>query len=444
MFSYEEALNYLDSFINYEKKSNFSYNARVFNLERIQRILRELGNPHFKLKTIHVAGTKGKGSTAAIITSILNTAGYRVGLYTSPHLVSPRERIKIGSRFITPDEFASCLWETKLVLERLASRATFTPSFFEIYTSMGFLYFFQKKIDIAVIEVGLGGRLDATNVIHPLVGIITPISLDHTRQLGSDILSIAREKAGIIKPGSRIITSLQDRPVLQLIEKICQERGATLYKIGEDAKFRLIKATPRYQRFEVKSIYRSYPDLFLPLPGEHQLQNAASAILAVELIREDGFKVTKGSIERGLRKVDWPGRIQLISGRPLLILDCAHNGASARFLAKYLQQFYSRKKLILVLAILKNKDVKSIGEALCPLADRVIVTQVKSPRALPPEEIYPKIKVNCRFFPLVEKEVKNALEKAKIMAGKSGVVVATGSVYLVGEILELMNKKTKV
>lgn len=444
MFSYKEALNYLDSFINYEKKPNFSYNRRIFNLDRMQRILRELGNPHLKLKTIHIAGTKGKGSTAAIISSILNAAGYRVGLYTSPHLISPRERIKIGSRFITPDEFASCLWQIRSVLERISSGDTFTPTFFEVYTSMGFLYFFQKRIDIAVVEVGLGGRLDATNVIHPLVGIITPISIDHTQQLGDDILSIAREKAGIIKPGSKIITSLQDSCVLRLIEKICQQRGATLYKIGKDVKINLIKATPRYQRFDVKGIHRSYSNLFLPLPGEHQLWNAACAILAVELIREDGFKVTKGSIEKGLRKVDWPGRIQLIPGRPLLILDCAHNGASAQVLAKYLREFYSRKKLILVLAILKNKDVKSIGEALCPLAERVIITQVKSPRALPSEEIYPKIKMNCRTSPLVEKEVGNALERAKIMAGKSGVVVVAGSVYLVGEVLELMNKKQKI
>jgi len=440
MFSYKDALNYLDSLINYEKRSDFSYNCRLFNLERMRYILRELDNPHLRLKTIHIAGTKGKGSTAAMIASILTAGGYRAGLYTSPHLISPRERIRIGYRFITEEEFSSSLFQIKSVVEKISYKKEFSPTFFEVYTSMAFFYFFQKKVDIAVIEVGLGGRLDATNVIEPLVGVITPISFDHTKQLGNEITSIAREKAGIIKPNCKIVVSAQESSVLSLLQKICQERGATLYRVGKDIRFNLIQATPRYQRFQVQGLCREYPSLFLPLAGEHQLWNAATAIAAVELLKDQGFPISPSCIERGLRRADWPGRVQILSQRPTLLVDCAHNGASARALAKFLKKFYPRKKLILILAILKNKDVRAIGEALCPLANQVIITRVNSPRALPPEQIWSKIKMYCSHQPVIEKNIESALRRAREIAKKRGLICITGSVYLVGEILNLFKK----
>ena len=231
MFSYKQALSYLNSFINYEKKTDVTYNKRLFNLKRMEDILSELGNPHRFLKTIHIAGTKGKGSTAAIISSILTSGGYRVGLYTSPHLISPRERIRVGNRLITEDEFSYLMFQIKSAVESLKpARLTF----FEIYTAVAFTYFYQKKVDIAVVEVGLGGRLDATNVIKPLVGVITPVSIDHTKQLGNDVISIAREKAGIIKPGLRIVISRQEDSVVSLFQKICREKKAAVYRVGRD------------------------------------------------------------------------------------------------------------------------------------------------------------------------------------------------------------------
>lgn len=441
MFSYKQALKYINSLINYERRTDFAYNQRVFNLDRTKAILKELGDPHLFLKAIHIAGTKGKGSTAAITSSILHAAGYKTGLYTSPHLISPRERIRIGNTLISKKEFSFYLYQVKSAIENIQdNEKPLRPSFFEVYTAVAFTYFYQKKVDIAVIEVGLGGRLDATNVIQPLIGIITPISLDHTQQLGTRVTSIAREKAGIIKSETKIIISKQEDEAGTLLQNICQEKGAEYYLVGRDIKFKLLQATPGYQRFQVDGLLQKYPSLCLPLAGEHQLWNATTAIGAVELLKESGFKISPRHIKRGLGEVRWPGRIQKIAQRPLTLIDCAHNAASARSLAKFLKDFYSDKNLVLLVGVLKNKDIEGIAKVLCPLANRVIVTHINSPRALPVEDLYTKIKQYCNAQPLKEREAGKALEKARNIATGKGVVCATGSVYLAGEILRLMNR----
>ncbi|MBC7189020.1 bifunctional folylpolyglutamate synthase/dihydrofolate synthase [Candidatus Aerophobetes bacterium] len=441
MFSYKQALDYLNSLINYEKKPDFVYNKRLFNLERTKLICQKLGNPHLLIKTIHVAGTKGKGSTSAMVTSILDAAGYRVGLYTSPHLISPRERIRIGNSLITEEEFSYFIFKVKKAVETIKNEKGFlNPTFFEVYTAAAFSYFYHKKVDIAVIEVGLGGRLDATNVILPLVGIITPISIDHTQQLGKDILSIAREKAGIIKPNCKIIISCQKEEVKSLLCQTCQEKKAKFYLVGEDIKFKLLEETPVYQRFDIETPAENYSSLLLSLPGEHQLQNAACAIGAVELLKEHGFKIKSEHIRKGLENIKWPGRLQVIAKDPLIIVDCAHNEASALTVANFLRKFYSDKKIVIVLAVLKNKDVEGIGRALAPVEGKIIITSVKSPRALSPEEIYAKIKRYLKEEALLEKNSEKALKKAKEIAGKDGVICITGSVYLVGEVLQISGK----
>lgn len=444
MFSYKQALGYLDSLIDYEKKVNLAYNQRLFNLEKTRLILDKLGNPHLFLKTIHIAGTKGKGSTAAILTSILNTAGYKVGLYTSPHLISPRERIRIGTHLIKEEEFSCYLAQVKSAIENIQyDKEPLNPTFFEVYTVLAFTYFYQKKVDIAVIEVGLGGRLDATNVIWPLIGIITPISIDHTQQLGSEITLIAREKAGIIKSNSKIIISRQEKEIIPLLKKICQDKKVKYYQVGKDIKFKLTQATSTYQKFQVEGLLQKYPTFFLPLAGENQLWNATTAVGATEILQEFGFRITPGDIEQGLKKVNWPGRMQIISSKPIILIDCAHNASSALFLAKFLRRFYSGRNLVLIIGVLKNKDIQGIAKALCPLANQVIATCVKNPRALPSEEIYTKIKRYCLVKPLREDKVKEALKKARKIAGERGVVCATGSVYLIGEILSLIKSKNK-
>ncbi len=446
MFSYKEAVDYLNSLINYEKKSHIPYNRRSFNLERMRVILSKLGNPHKSLKCIHIAGTKGKGSTAAMVTSILSAEGYKVGLYTSPHLISPRERVRIGSRLISEEEFASCMSLVKSAVEELSCKGYIKPTFFEAYTSLAFAYFYQKKVDFAIVEVGLGGRLDATNVIEPLVGIITPISLDHTNILGNDIISIAKEKAGIIKSGSKIIISPQENSAFFVLKKICEEKGATFYQVGKDIKFKILQATSRYFIFQLQGLSSFYPSLFLPLAGEHQLLNAATAVGAVELLKDFGFKISKRAIERGLRRVKWPGRMQVLKYRPTILVDCAHNGASANYLAEFLKKFFlkKRKNLILILAILKNKDVEGIAKPLCPLASKIIITRANSPRALPQEEILSKIKVYCPSKPMIEENINLALKRARQIARKKDVICITGSIYIVGEVFNLPEYKRKI
>lgn len=442
MRSYKEALHYLDSLINYEKNPNFIYNQRIFNLDRTSAMLDKLGNPHLQLQAIHIAGTKGKGSTAAIAAAILHSAGYKVGLYTSPHLMSPRERIKIGNNLISEEEFFQCLTKVKAAAaDTECNGSRLRPTFFEIYTALAFMYFYVKKVDIAVIEVGLGGRLDATNVIHPLIAVITPISLDHTQQLGNDIISIAREKAGIIKPGSEVIISMQQKAVKVFLQNICQEKKVKFYQVGKDIKFRLLEATPLNQKFNVQGLLQRYPLLSLSLAGKHQLCNAATAIGAVELLHKFDFKVSTEHIKQGLTDVKWPGRIQIISEKPLILVDCAHNASSANFLAKFLKKFYSNKNIVVIIAVLKNKDVEGIAKAICPLASRVIVTRINSPRALPIEDLYITISRYARTKPLVETNSNNAIERARELTQETGVICITGSVYLVGEVLDMFKEQ---
>ncbi|KKK77036.1 hypothetical protein LCGC14_2857650, partial [marine sediment metagenome] len=325
MWSYKEALRYLDSFVNYEREENFSYNKRFLNLKRMERLLGLIGNPHQQLKAIHIAGTKGKGSTAAIITSILTANGLKVGLYTSPHLIDPRERIRIGGKLISKEEFIYFLSQMRFQLENSSEQTSFT--FFEIYTALAFLYFSHQRIDIAVLETGMGGRLDATNVVYPLLVVITQISFDHTRELGKDLASIAREKSGIIKEGVTVLTSPQDRAAMKVLEQAAREKKTELYKVGEDIQFKRRGSTSQTQTFDLKTTKRTYPHLLL-LAGTHQLINAATAVGAIDLIEDRGIFTSSEAVRKGLKEVKWPGRIETLSTEPFFIVDCAHNGAS--------------------------------------------------------------------------------------------------------------------
>jgi len=440
MFSYSEATNYLNSLINYEQIPDFVVHKRFLNLQRMRDLLNLLENPHRSLKFIHISGTKGKGSTAAMITSILTSEGLKVGLYTSPHLINPRERIRIREKMINKERFSQLIFQIKTAVEKIRKvRPHFSPTFFEVYTSLAFLYFFLEKVDLAVMEVGMGGRLDATNVINPLVGVITSISLDHTKELGDNLVSIAREKAGIIKRKTKIVSSPQNSAVLSLFEKICRERKAQLYRIGKEVTFKLLSSGKEGQTFKVKGIKGYYPDLFIPLVGKHQIINATAAIAAVELIEEEGIFISGESIKQGLERVYWPGRVEILPQRPTFIVDCAHNGASAKALAQCLSELFPKKGIILILAILKNKDVEGIGKVLCPLGKTIIVTKVNSPRALSPDELAGRIKKYCYSNPLIEKNVSLAIAQAKSLAKKEDVVCITGSVYLAGEALSYLN-----
>ena len=440
MFSYADALSYVNSLINYETKKDYSYDKRSFNLERMHHLLSLLGRPHQDLKVIHIAGTKGKGSTAAITSSILTAANLKVGLYTSPHLLTPRERIRIGSSLIGARQFAYFLSKIKSKVEV----SYLEPTFFEVYTALAFLYFSHQKVDVAVLETGLGGRLDATNIVHPLVGIITQISFDHTDKLGHSLASIAREKAGIIKEGIDVVSSPQEDIASSVIEKVCRQRRAYLYQVGKEINFKLLEASLNGQEFQVQTTTRDYPYLFLPLLGRHQIINAATAIGAADLLRSSGILIPRRAVIEGVRKVEWRARIQVVSKDPLLIVDCAHNGASALALSKCLQDLFSGKRIILVLAILQNKDVKEIGRALCPLSERVILTKADSPRSMEPEEIKTILSEFCPGKIIITGNTKVAMRCSLHLANTENLVCFTGSSYLAGEVLDLVSKSTKL
>jgi len=441
MFSYADALSYVNSLINYEKKKDYSYDGQSFNLERMNHLLTLLGRPHQGLEVIQVAGTKGKGSTAVITSSILTAANLKVGLYTSPHLLTPRERIRIGSSLIREEEFVYFLGKIKSKVE---ATSYLEPTFFEVYTALALLYFSQQKVDLAVLEVGLGGRLDATNVVRPLVGIITQISFDHMDELGYDLASIAREKAGIIKEEIDVVSSPQEDIASSVIEKVCRERKARLYQVGKEINFRLLDASLDGQRFQVQTTTRDYPCLFLHLMGQHQIINAATAIGAVDLLRSSRIFIPRKAVVEGVRKVRWPARIQVISRDPLLIVDCAHNGASALALSKCLQEFFPEKRIILILAILQNKDVKEIGRALFPLAERVILTKSDSPRSMEPEEIKTILSEYCPGKIIITKNTREAMKYSLGLTNRENLICFAGSFYLAGEVLALLNKSAKL
>ena len=439
MFSFEEALDYLNSLVNYEKCPILSYDSGLLKPQRVSNLFDLLGNPHQVIKVIHIAGTKGKGSTAAMITSILESNGLRVGLFTSPHLVNPRERIRIGYELIREDEFAQFLFKIKSRLKSSGGKTLLSPTFFEIYTALAFLYFRYCQVNFAVIEVGMGGRLDATNISHSLLEVITPISLDHTRELGNSLVSIAREKAGIIKNKTPVISAPQKKSVSTVIRKICQEKKARLIEVGKDIQFEAGKMNKKGQIFTIKGLRGVYSDLFVPLLGSHQIINAATAIGTIETLQEMGFSISRDSIFNGLRKVKWPGRVQFFDTAPPIIIDSAHNGASANALAKCLRELFSGEAITIILGVLRHKNVQAIARPLFPLARRIILTSVNSPRSLPGKELFSIIREYREDKLIVEKNLVFALRRARSLAGKDNLICITGSVYLAGEALQLIS-----
>ena len=446
--TYFQAIGYLKSFINYEKISAWSY-KESFKLKRFRDFLAIIGDPQEGLKCVHVAGSKGKGSTCAFISYILRQAGYKVGLYTSPHLNDFRERIRIldhqvvkpvsrqaGGDFegmIPQKELLRLVKKLKPAIDKFNLCLKHRPlSFFEVYTALAFVYFKEKKVDFAVLETGLGGRLDATNTVNPLVCVITPISYEHTRQLGNTLREIATEKAGIIKrqkTGGRrqklvVISAPQEKEALKVIKKKCKHTGARLYEVGKDIKYQKIDGS--FTVFGLKAIY---PDLRTRLLGSHQLINASAAIGAVEAL---SFYRSQAAnfIREGLYNTVWPGRCEVVSKKPLIILDGAQNTASVRVLKKAVKEKFSYKKLVLVLGVCNDKDIKGICREFYDFSDKIILTKANNPRATEPAEL-------AGYFPAkgpyITGNTKEARSKALRLAGKDDLILVTGSLFVVGE-----------
>jgi dihydrofolate synthase/folylpolyglutamate synthase len=424
--TYTEALDYIYDLTKYGTK---------LGLENIKYLLFLLGNPHKKLKIIHVAGTNGKGSTASLISSILQSDGCKVGLYTSPHLIDFTERIKINNKSISRKKVCELLERIKPYIEIVANTPSYGhPTFFEVVTSLAFLYFFEEQVEFLVLEVGLGGRLDATNVCEPLVSVITHVDYDHMDKLGNSLEEIAKEKGGIIKSGGIVISSKQYDEVYKEIKKIANEKNSLIYSTGKEINYKIIKSDIKGVIFDLKGIYHNYKNLHTPLLGRHQADNAATAITAVDALKIKGINISEKAILEGLEKVKWTGRLEIIQNKPTLLLDGAHNPSGVKVVRDALKDIFSYHRLILVLAIFADKDYKKMIEILAPNADLIIATKAKNSRAASPQIIAKEAVQYIDENKIIVKEnIPQAISCALSSSKEDDLICITGSLYTVGE-----------
>ncbi len=414
----------------YQRSLDYLYGLEkfgmIFGLTQVERILEAIGNPHQEIQAIHIGGTNGKGSTAAMMASILQKEGYRTGLYTSPHLIQFTERIKVNGKEIEKEEVAEL---TGWMKERIEAAGVTPPfTFFDFTTAMGLLYFKQKLVDLAVLEVGLGGRLDSTNVIDPLLSIITNIAKDHEEHLGRSLLKIAREKAGIIKKGRPLLTAATQPQVLRLFLKVCREKEAPYYRVGKE--FRYVQSAER--NFDYEGLHRKLWGLSLNLAGPHQVINATTALGAMEILDGLGYRITNDAMTEGLKEVEWPGRLEMVCPSPRVVLDGAHNPAGALVLKESLEKEFQYRHLILLIGVMKDKDIKSILHLLAPLADHLILTRPHTDRAAPPTFLKKALARDGRRAEIVE-DFEKAIEKGLSMTKEEDLLCITGSLYTVGE-----------
>jgi len=431
--------------ITYTKALDYIYDLTKYGiklgLKNIIYLLYLLGEPHKKLKIIHVAGTNGKGSTCSLISSILQSAGYKVGLYTSPHLVDFTERIKINHKSISRKKVSELLERIKPFIEKVAHTPSYGhPTFFEVITSMAFLYFYEEQIDFLILEVGLGGRLDATNICEPLISVITHIDYDHMDKLGNSLEEIAREKGGIIKPEGIVISSKQYEEAYNEIKKIADKKNSLVYSTGREINYEIVKSDVNGVIFNLKGIYHNYKNLHTPLLGRHQADNATTAIAVTEALKIRGINISEKAIRTGLEKVKWTGRLEIIKNDPTLILDGAHNPSGIRMVRQALEEIFSYHRLILVLAIFEDKDYKKMIQIIAPKADLIITSKTMSPRAASPriiaEEAAQYIDKNKI---IVTENITQAINCALSNSKKDDLICITGSLYTVGEAKRYFN-----
>ena len=427
---YQEAMKYIT------EVGNFGSN---YGLERTYKLLELLDNPQDKLKIIHVAGTNGKGSTTAMITSMLKGCGYKVGMYTSPFLEEFEERIQINGENIPKEKLAQLITKIKYAVDKVIEEGYNHPTEFEIITVLMFLYFATEEVDFAVVEVGLGGRLDSTNVITPILSVITSISFDHTNLLGNTLEEIATEKAGIIKSCIPTVIYPQEEVAEIVISSKCQELDSKLYKINkEDAKLiNIIKEDKIYQQVKVK-LDDEY-DVKLPLLGEHQILNLAVALKALEVIKDKAPKLNRESIVKSLATVRWNGRLEIMSNSPYVVIDGAHNIQGITQLDKNIKKYFEYKDMYLILGILADKDVEDMVKVITPKAKKVFTVTPNSMRAETAEELMNEVKKyneSCEAY----NDYKNAFEDALKLCKKDDLLLISGSLYMIGEMRGIIKK----
>ncbi|MBC8186560.1 bifunctional folylpolyglutamate synthase/dihydrofolate synthase [candidate division KSB1 bacterium] len=421
--NYDQALEYLQNLTSLGWK---------LGLDKIRSLLKEIDNPHEKYKVVHVAGTNGKGSTSSMLASILEAAGYKTGLFTSPHLFYVGERIKYNGIPISQNELVEYIKRLQPLIKK------YKTTFFESITAIGLLYFADKKVDIAVVEVGLGGRLDATNVVNSILSIITNINIDHTKQLGSDLKSIAKEKAGIIKQNSICISNSDYKSVNSVFEQFCRERQTEHISITQLININNVKFMEKFTSLDLAVNGTYYPDLKLSLIGEHQVQNGALAVTAANILNEKFLPIKADHIYEGLSRVQWEGRLQTLSLNPKIVVDVAHNPNGISFLKKSIRTIYNYERLIVVMGIAKDKLYEDMVKQIAPLADLFIAVKSNNRRSLSATILGNAAKkhtenvVKCQT---VQKGLHIALQKTN----KNDMILCTGSHYTVGEFITCLN-----
>ncbi len=426
--------------MNYREAINYLYNVRMFGtklgLDNTFYLLDKLGNPQKKFRSIHIAGTNGKGSVAMMMNSILASAGYKTGLFTSPHISSFRERFRINTELIPEEGVVKHLEEIMPIIDEMKTRADVThPTFFEIITAIAAKYFADEKVDFGIFEVGMGGRLDATNTIPAEICVITNIGIEHSFYLGDSVKKIAFEKGGIIKKSSTVITAIQDEEALEVIRGLCEKNSAEIMRVGCDIRWENRKSMQSTQKFDVRTKKNIYKEIVLPLLGKHQADNCSVALGVMEELQRKGVKITKENIYKGLRATKWEGRFEVVSGNPSFILDAACNPSAAIALRETLREFLGDgDRLVLMIGILRDKDFEEVSRILVPLADEIVLTEPQSSRALRVEEFRRAVgqyasaeKLKC--LPDIEDALRHSAHR---MEDKKGYVCVTGSIFLLG------------
>jgi dihydrofolate synthase/folylpolyglutamate synthase len=430
--AYQAALDYIYSFVEFSRTHQENLAPENYDLSRMRALMNALGNPDQGYKKIHVAGTKGKGSVSAFCATALQEAGLKTGLYTSPHLKDFEERIQINRKSISRADLITLVDEIRPYVAAIQRLTTF-----EISTALSFLYFARQNVDIAVIEVGLGGRLDATNVITPLVSVITSISRDHTYVLGDSLAEIAAEKGGIIKPGIPVVLAPQRQEPRQTLVEIAAQRGCPLTQIGRDYKFSIEERSLDGQTF---SLWRTDDpneqpiSLGISLLGDHQAENCATAYATLQVVKRAGIDISEGAIRQGMAETFWAGRFEILQLDPPVIIDAAHNAYSARILENALDQYFPNMPMILITGMSADKDVQGMIDAWLPRTAHIITTQSGHPRAIPPEELREAIRAYTDIPTTAKPNATAALNAALEIVNKDQLIIATGSVFEVASI----------
>ncbi len=443
--TYDQALDFIYSKIDFSFTKQQRYSEEVFNLDRMRIFMQQLGNPQNTYKTVHVAGTKGKGSISAMIASTLLTSGYRTGFYSSPHMIDYTERIQVNGNPIPQEGFIRTINQMYPLIQESQGLTTF-----EITTAVAFQYFKEMQIDIGVIEVGLGGRLDATNIINPEVSVIASISLDHMGILGNTLEAIAGEKAGIIKKDIPVVVSPQKASVVAVFEQFVMEKKAPLIKSNEIIEFTDRKSDLVNQQFkiiypcniskDIKSQLKEKIQLSIPLLGKHQMENAGTAFCALKVLQEKGYAITDQTIQKGFQTVFWPGRFEILRKNPFLIIDAAHNNDSSQRLVETVQELFPDKKIILLFGASEDKDIQGMLNNFSKITRLIILTRSTHPRAAKPEIIQPILQtLSCDT--IIIEDIQQALEFALEQIQKEDIILASGSAFVAAAIRELWFEK---